>query len=75
MAACFEPGVSVSRLALEHGVNANLLRKRIKSSICCWANPLSFFDLVDALRKLLEHRLVNFEDFVRAKHWDREEFQ
>ncbi len=28
--ACFEPGVSVSRLALEHGVNANLLRKWIK---------------------------------------------
>jgi transposase len=30
VAACFEPGVSVSRLALEHGVNANLLRKWIK---------------------------------------------
>jgi transposase len=28
--ACLEPGVSVSRLALEHGVNANLLRKWIK---------------------------------------------
>lgn len=27
VAACLEPGVSVSRLALEHGVNANLLRK------------------------------------------------
>jgi hypothetical protein len=26
VAACLEPGVSVSRLALEHGVNANLLR-------------------------------------------------
>ncbi len=28
--SCLEPGVSVSRLALEHGVNANLLRKWIK---------------------------------------------
>ena len=32
VAACLEPGVSVSRLALEHGVNANLLRKWIKVS-------------------------------------------
>ncbi|TIV95360.1 MAG: IS66 family insertion sequence element accessory protein TnpB, partial [Mesorhizobium sp.] len=30
VAACLEPGVSVSGLALEHGVNANLLRKWIK---------------------------------------------
>ncbi|UVK50946.1 transposase [Mesorhizobium sp. AR02] len=30
VSACLEPGVSVSRLALEHGVNANLLRKWIK---------------------------------------------
>lgn len=30
VAACLEPGVSVSRLALGHGVNANLLRKWIK---------------------------------------------
>lgn len=30
VAACFEPGVSLSRLALEHGINANLLRKWIK---------------------------------------------
>jgi len=27
--ACLQPGVSVARLALEHGVNANLLRKWI----------------------------------------------
>jgi transposase len=27
--ACLRPGVSVARLALEHGVNANLLRKWI----------------------------------------------
>nr|WP_245277392.1 transposase [Rhizobium leguminosarum] len=31
-AACLEPGVSVSRLALEHGINANLLRKWIKKA-------------------------------------------
>ena len=31
VAACLEPGVSVSRLALEHGVNVNLLRKWIQS--------------------------------------------
>lgn len=30
VAACLEPGVSVSKLALEYGVNANLLRKWIK---------------------------------------------
>ncbi|WP_193660720.1 IS66-like element accessory protein TnpA [Brucella intermedia] len=30
VAACLEPGVSVSRLALEHGVNANLVRKWAK---------------------------------------------
>ena len=29
VAACLEPGISVSRLALEHGINANLLRKWI----------------------------------------------
>jgi transposase len=30
VAACLEPGVSVSRLAREHGVNANLVRKWMK---------------------------------------------
>ena len=30
VAACLEPGVSLSRLALEHGVNANLVRKWVK---------------------------------------------
>jgi transposase len=30
VAACLAPGVSVSRLALEHGVNANLVRKWVK---------------------------------------------
>jgi transposase len=28
--ACMQPGVSVARLALDHGVNANLLRKWIR---------------------------------------------
>jgi len=32
VAEWLEPGVSVSRLALEHGVNANLVRKRIKKA-------------------------------------------
>lgn len=32
VAACLEPGVSVSRLALDHGVNANLLRKWIRNA-------------------------------------------
>ena len=33
VAACLEPGVSVSRLAREHGVNANLVRKWIKKAL------------------------------------------
>jgi transposase len=32
VAACLEPGMSVSRLALEHGINTNLLRKWIKTA-------------------------------------------
>jgi transposase len=28
--ACLQPGVSIARLAIEHGVNANLLRKWIR---------------------------------------------
>lgn len=32
VAVCLEPGVSVSRLALDHGINANLLRKWIKTA-------------------------------------------
>lgn len=42
VAACLEPGVSVSRLALEHGVNANLLRKWIKKHTAArWLPPSS----------------------------------
>lgn len=33
VATCLEPGVSVSRLAREHGVNANLVRKWIKKAM------------------------------------------
>jgi transposase len=33
VAACLEPGVSVSRLAREQGVNANLVRKWIKKAL------------------------------------------
>ena len=32
VAACFQPGVSISGLALAHGVNANLLRKWVKDA-------------------------------------------
>ena len=41
VAACLEPGVSVSRLALEHGVNANLLRKWIKKDTTARSQPPS----------------------------------
>ena len=41
VAACLEPGVSVSRLALEHGVNANLLRKWIKKDRAAGSLPPS----------------------------------
>ncbi|WIW50183.1 transposase (plasmid) [Bradyrhizobium sp. 62B] len=39
VAACLEPGVSVSRLALEHGVNANLLRRWIKKHTAARSLP------------------------------------
>lgn len=32
VAACHPPGISVSAVALAHGLNANLLRRRIKES-------------------------------------------
>ena len=32
LAACLEPGVSISGLALAHGVNANVLRKWVKDA-------------------------------------------
>ena len=32
--ACMQPGVSVARLALDHAVNANLLRKWIRDYEC-----------------------------------------
>ncbi len=41
VAACLEPGVSVARLALEHGINANLLRKWIKKRRATWSAPRS----------------------------------
>jgi transposase len=41
VAACLGPGVSVSRLALEHGVNANLLRKWIKKHTATRSLPPS----------------------------------
>src|SRR3954469_10538992 len=41
VSSCLEPGVSVSRLALEHGVNANLLRKWIKKHTATRSLPRS----------------------------------
>ena len=41
VAACLEPGVSVSRLALGHGINANLLRKWIKKDRAARSLPPS----------------------------------
>lgn len=32
IASCFQPGVSISGLALAHGINANLLRKWVKDA-------------------------------------------
>lgn len=32
VAACLEPGVSISGLALAHGINANVLRKWVKDA-------------------------------------------
>ena len=46
VAACLAPGVSVSRLALEHGVNANLLRKWIKKRTALRsASPSAFIQV------------------------------
>ena len=41
MAACLEPGASVSKLAREHGVNANLVWKWIRKHTQPLASPPS----------------------------------
>ncbi|WP_370649405.1 transposase [Neorhizobium galegae] len=41
LAACLEPGVSVSRLVLEQGVNANLVRKWIKRAQQVRSGPVA----------------------------------
>lgn len=51
--ACLRPGVSVARLALEHGVNANLLRKwidryRSGSSMAAVASVPAFIPVLPA---------------------------
>jgi|PlaIllAssembly_1097288.scaffolds.fasta_scaffold406916_2 transposase len=46
VAACLRPGVSVARLALDHGINANLLRKwidRYRGKPAAEAAPVSAF--------------------------------
>jgi transposase len=35
VSACLEPGVSISGLALAHGINANVLRKWVKDAKAC----------------------------------------
>ncbi|MFD2051851.1 transposase [Mesorhizobium calcicola] len=41
VAACLEPGVSISGLALAHGVNANLLRKWVKDAREAYSSAVS----------------------------------
>jgi transposase-like protein len=55
-AACLQPGVLISGLALAHGVNANLLRKWVKD-----AKEFGSLVTEDALRSLLS-RLSGAEE-------------
>jgi len=63
--ACLEPGVSVARLALEYGVNANLLRKWVKqrkdqtavSMGSAFASPFTAVR-VETKRDLVQHHQV-----------------
>jgi len=41
VAACLQPGVSISGLALAHGVNANLLRKWVKEAREAYSSAVS----------------------------------
>tara|TARA_R100001143_G_C3357351_1_gene133286 strand:+ start:3234 stop:3599 length:366 start_codon:yes stop_codon:yes gene_type:complete len=43
MAACSQPGASVARVALEHGLNANMLRKCIRLAQCKSADSTPSF--------------------------------
>nr|WP_313903230.1 transposase [Rhizobium leguminosarum] len=57
VAACLEAGVSVSRLAREHGVNANLVRKWMKKTReerpLPWSRRSSRFRLLRICTRLL----------------------
>lgn len=62
--ACLKPGVSVARLAMQHGVNANLLRiwigryrKKQESGLAMPAPFSAFVPVVAAKRPVLEGRL------------------
>jgi len=61
--ACLRPGVSVARLAMQHGVNANLLRiwigqyrKQRESSLAIPTPFSAFVPVVAAKMPALEHR-------------------
>jgi transposase len=46
VAACQEPGVSVARVALDHGLNANMVRQWVKASRAAMsASPATFVPL------------------------------
>lgn len=51
--ACLEPGISVARLALEHGVNANQLRKwelvlkQLKNLVQGWRSKMHLDVLIE----------------------------
>jgi transposase-like protein len=45
VAACQEPGVSVARVALDHGLNANMVRQWVKASRKTVATPATFMPL------------------------------
>lgn len=69
--ACLEPGVSVARLALEYGVNANLLRKWVKqrkdqtavSMGSAFASPFVAVRVDKTERGLAQHHEVRAPDF------------
>jgi transposase len=54
VAACSEPGVSVSRLALEHGVNANLVRK--------WVNRAREDSALPAVSRFVPVQIAAYSD-------------
>ena len=64
VAACLEPGVSVSRLALDHGVNANLLRKWIKKHTAARSLPPSPSAFIPVQLEASADRALSRQDSV-----------